>query len=183
MNKSLILFIFGLGLLMYGSYIPAKALFAQYLIHAAWQTSYTQNQPMKPWPWADTHAVMRLVSEKHHQDLIVLSGDTGNVLAFGPGHNLQSGYLGENSTIMISAHRDTHFKFLQQVEIGDEFDLYGIEQHQRTYIVTERKIIDTRYDDLLLSDNQETLMLVTCYPFNNLVVGGPLRYVVTAEKR
>ena len=75
----------GLATFAYGAYIPIKAELAQYLIHRAWVESIATGEQVKPWGWADMHPVLRLQSENHNQDLIVLAGDTGNVLAFGPG--------------------------------------------------------------------------------------------------
>ena len=85
--KKLVFLITALGLsfLAYGTYIPAKAVLAQYLINDAWNDSIRSGESHKPWKWADMHPVMKLSSEKHKQELIVLSGDKGNSLAFAPG--------------------------------------------------------------------------------------------------
>jgi len=120
-------------------------------------------------------------STKHDQDLIVLSGDTGNVLAFGPGYNVETNYPGHNGTTLISGHRDTHFRFLQEISIGDEFKLDSIlDNNDYIYEVSNIKIIDSDQQDISTSNNQSELKLVTCYPFNALIAGGSLRYVVTA---
>jgi sortase A len=129
----------------------------------------------------DSHPVMRLSSTKHDQDLIVLSGDTGNVLAFGPGYNVETNYPGHNGTTLISGYRDTHFRFLQEISIGDEFKLDSIlDNNDYIYEVSNIKIIDSDQQDISTSNNQSELKLVTCYPFNALIAGGSLRYVVTA---
>ena len=90
--KKLILFVavLGLSFFAYGAYIPAKAILAQYLINDAWNDSIRSGEAHKPWKWADMHPVMKLSSNKHKQELIVLSGDKGNSLAFAPGHNVFS---------------------------------------------------------------------------------------------
>jgi len=111
----------------------------------------------------------------------VLSGDTGNVLAFGPGYNVETNYPGHNGTTLISGHRDTHFSFLQEISIGDEFKLDSIlDNNDYIYEVSNIKIIDSDQQDISTSNNQSELKLVTCYPFNALIAGGSLRYVVTA---
>ena len=125
------------------------------------------------------HPVMKLSSSKHEQSLIVLSGDTGNVLAFGPGHNLQSGQVGEYKTVMISAHRDTHFRFLELVELGDQFTLEGTSQNKRyKYEVVDVTIIDSDKQEIEINYKDE-LKLVTCYPFNQANYGSSLRMVVS----
>jgi sortase A len=45
-------------------------------------------------------------------DEIVLSGGSGEAMAFGPSLIPGSGRLGERGTAVFAAHRDTHFAFL-----------------------------------------------------------------------
>ncbi len=42
------------------------------------------------------------------------------------------------------------------------------------------EVIDARQARLAPDDGRPILSLVTCYPFDAIVPGGPLRYVVTA---
>jgi len=51
----------------------------------------------------------------------------------------------------------------------------------RTYRVSGTEIIDARRARLLPGDATPRLTLVTCYPFDAIAPGGPLRYVVSAE--
>ena len=181
MNKSILLVILGIGTFAYGAYTPIKAQVAQYLINNAWTVSNNTGYQVKPWNWMDSYPVMQLKSAKHNQELIVLEGDTGNVLAFAPGHNIESNHPSSNGTTLISAHRDTHFDFLENVELGDQFELDSIYSKQNyQYQVSDIKIIDSDKTDITINNNQLELKLVTCYPFNAPIAGGSLRYVVTA---
>lgn len=174
----------GFVVFAYGAYIPAKAEVAQYLIHKAWDEANSTGAHIKPWSWMDSYPVMRLISEQHKQDLIVLAGDTGNVLAFAPGFSHLSTYPGSTGTTLISAHRDTHFKFLQQVKTGDKFELDSIADKEKySYQVSDIKIIDSNKQGIEMGDagSESDLKLVTCYPFNATTAGGSLRYVVTAN--
>ena len=177
----LIVGLLGIATFAYGAYIPIKAELAQLLIHRAWSQSIETGQSIKPWAWADMHPVLRLESKVHNQDLIVLSGDTGNVLAFGPGLSSDTPYVDDTSSLLISAHRDTHFTFLQDVALGDNILLTNANNVQQHYKITNIEIIDTSKQDIFLDDNKSTIKLVTCYPFDALVAGGPLRYVVNAQ--
>ena len=181
--KRLILFVavLGLSFFTYGAYIPAKAVLAQYLINNAWNDSIRSGEAHKPWKWADMHPVMKLRSTKHKQELIVLSGDKGNSLAFAPGHNLFSYMPNQGGTTVISAHRDTHFEFLQDVSISDVFEITDRNNKTASYRVSDIKIIDATKQDITIHSDQDELKLITCYPFDALVARGPLRYVVTAE--
>jgi sortase A len=181
--KRLILLIafLGLSFFAYGAYIPAKAVLAQYLINDAWNDSIRSGESHKPWKWADMHPVMKLSSKKHNQELIVLSGDKGNSLAFAPGHNLFSYMPNQGGTTVISAHRDTHFEFLQDVSMSDVFELADLNNKKTSFMVSDIKIIDATKQDIAIHSNQDELKLITCYPFDALVARGPLRYVITAK--
>ena len=181
--KRLILFVavLGLSFFAYGAYIPAKAVLAQYLINDAWNDSIRSGEAHKPWKWADMHPVMKLSSNKQKQELIVLSGDKGNSLAFAPGHNLFSFMPNQGGTKVISAHRDTHFEFLQDVSLSDVFELTDRNNKSASYRVSDIKIIDATKQDITIHLDQDELKLITCYPFDALVARGPLRYVVIAK--
>ena len=182
MNRLILLIVtLGLSLFAYGAYIPAKAVLAQYLINDAWNESIRSGESHKPWKWADMHPVMKLSSEKHKQELIVLSGDKGNSLAFAPGYNIFSYMPNQGGTTVISAHRDTHFEFLQDVTISDVFELTDQSNKTSSYEVSDIKIIDATKQDIAIHSNQDELKLITCYPFDALVARGPLRYVITAK--
>jgi len=177
----LVVGLLGMATFVYGAYIPIKAELAQLLIHRAWSQSIETGQSVKPWAWADMHPVLRLESKAHNQDLIVLSGDTGNVLAFGPGLSSDTPYLNNESSLLISAHRDTHFTFLQDVALGDNLLLTNTNNVKQQYKITNIEIIDTSKQDIVFNDHQSSVKLVTCYPFDALVAGGSLRYVVNGQ--
>jgi len=182
MSISRLFAIIGIGVFAYGAYTPVKAQLAQYLIQNAWEVSASTGYEVQPWNWMDSHPVMRLKSTKHNQSLVVLEGDTGNVLAFAPGHNTQSANPHQKGTIVISAHRDTHFSFLKKVALGDIFEVDSLIDKQRYhYKVGDIRVIDSNKQDIVISESQSELKLVTCYPFNAIAAGGPLRYVVSAK--
>ena len=163
-------------------YIPAKAMLAQSLLQQAWAETLTSHgQINKPWPWADTWPVARLLVPAHHIDQIVLAGDTGNSLAFAPGQSIQSFVDKHTGAILISAHRDTHFRFLKDVALGETIALQNEEGEVDRYQVEDLQIIDTRYGSVAMPSTGKWLVLVTCYPCDALNPGGTQRYVVTAE--
>lgn len=171
----------GLGLFIQGSWIQAKALLAQQLLHIAWQETLKDGQQHKPWPWADHWPVARLIIEDHEVDQIVLSGDSGNVLAFAPGHNRASGLAGHTDGItIISGHRDTHFAFLKNISKGQKVQIKTAGK-KAVYRVREMEIVDSRNTRIDLTPDHNSLLLVTCYPFDSLTASGPWRYVVSAE--
>jgi sortase A len=166
-----------------GAYIPAKAWFAQELMQRAWLRASAGEDRAAPWPWADTWPVARLTATSHDVDLIVLAGGSGRTLAFGPGHLGASALPGEIGNMVIAGHRDTHFAFLQEVRRGDRLGIESFGGATYVYEVTGLDVVDARRGSLVLDTDVSALTLVTCYPFDALEPGGPLRYVVTARRR
>ena len=178
---SLALLLFGLYQLLGAGLIHAKAWLAPHLIERAWRDSRDAGgAPVKPWPWADTWPVARLQVPSLGITQYVLAGDSGNALAFGPGHTSASALPGVGGTTVIGGHRDTHFAFLQQLSPGAEVFLETPRGMRLAYEVSAVRIVDASREGLSLDAQRQTLQLVTCYPFDTLRVGGPLRYVVTA---
>ena len=164
-----------------GAYIPAKAWLAQELMQRAWSRAGAGSDRPVPWPWADTWPVARLSARSGEVDLIVLSGGSGRTLAFGPGHLTASSLPGEPGNAVIAGHRDTHFSFLRDVEIGESLIVETVSGRKHLYKVVGIDVVDARRGSLLLDTDQAVMSLVTCYPFEAREAGGPLRYVVTAR--
>jgi len=164
-----------------GAYIPAKAWFAQELMLRAWARTVEDDDRQVPWPWADTWPVARLSAKSGDIDLIVLAGGSGRTLAFGPGHLSASSLPGELGNSVIAGHRDTHFNFLRDVEIGESLVIEKIGGRKHLYKVIGIDVVDARRGSLLLDTDAAILSLVTCYPFDSREAGGPMRYVVTAK--
>jgi len=117
----LLLALIGLILFGQGAYIHAKALVAQVLLDRAFDKTIATGQATKPWSWADTWPVARIEVKRLHARAIVLAGSSGQALAFGPGHVERTADAGERGVAIYSAHRDTHFAFLQHdLSKGDD---------------------------------------------------------------
>jgi sortase A len=164
-----------------GAYIPAKAWLAQELMQRAWQRSQAGQIEVAPWPWADTWPVARLSAKDGAVKLIVLEGESGRTLAFGPGHLGVSALPGETGNSIIAGHRDTHFRFLQFLERGETIRMETAGGKEHIYEVTDIDVVDSRRGSILIDTEVPMLSLVTCYPFQAVDAGGPLRYVVTAR--
>lgn len=164
-----------------GAYIPAKAWLAQELMQRAWFRASEGDDRQAPWPWADTWPVARLSAKSGAVDLIVLAGGSGRTLAFGPGHLSASSMPGDVGNSVIAGHRDTHFNFLRDVEIGESLVVERINGRKHVYKVIGIDVVDSRRGSLVLDTDAAILSLVTCYPFDAEESGGPLRYVVTAR--
>lgn len=158
-----------------GVWLYAKAALAQQLITQAWQQQLRRGTQPRPWPWADTYPVARLSWPRGDVELIALAGLQGEALAFGPG--LVDGG-GDSGGIVIAGHRDTHFRFLADVAVGDEL-LLQRRDGARRYRIESLRVVDSAREPLRVDGDE--LVLVTCYPFGAIRAGGSLRYRVGAR--
>jgi sortase A len=165
-----------------GAWIYIKAQLAQVLLQRAWADMLVGQQEAKPWPWADTWPVARLTVPSQNIDLIVLNGAYGRTLAFGPGYLESSAAPGSIGTTILTGHRDTHFRFLQRLKEGDEVLLMTRNRQQHRYRVSSTTVVGAGTASLQQDTQENQLALVTCYPFDAISPGGPLRYVVMAEE-
>ena len=167
---------FSLCLAASAAWIPLKADLAQWLIERSWRSMRADGTASPPWPWADTAPVALLSAPGLGVRLIVLEGNSGRNLAFGPvlAHRTPG-----SRDLVVSGHRDTHFRFLRNLLPGDRLSWIG-QGVSREFVVRELEVVDSRTREMVLDPAVERLSLVTCYPFDILTPGGPLRYVVTA---
>ncbi|WP_158587135.1 sortase [Motilimonas pumila] len=173
------------------AYMPIKGQLAQLLMMRSWQLATTQaasaaqsgnsGQPFKaepPWPWADTRPSLLLTTAE--ASWLVMDQSHGEALAFGPGMMAGSFAPGSGGETVIAGHRDTHFKSLAQLQLGQQLTLTDVMGTRFYYRVSRIAIIDSSLYDLTVSPVQARLLLVTCFPFDQ-VTQGPLRYVVEAD--
>lgn len=163
-----------------GLYIHAKAALAQALLDSAWRRSRA-GEAVRPWPWADTWPVARLRVPRLQIDQVVLAGASGRTLAFGPGHMDGTALPGAAGNSVLGGHRDTHFRFLARLKPGDEIEVEPARGAARRFRVTGARVADQAQAGIELAPDRPRLTLVTCYPFDAVRPGGPLRYIVTAE--
>ena len=165
-----------------GAYIPAKAWLAQGLMVRAWERAGNGAEEPVPWPWADTWPVARLLARDGQVDLIVLAGGSGRTLAFGPGPLGVSATPGTTGNSVIAGHRDTHFRFLKDLAVGESLLIESVDGTRHRYTIVDLDVVDSRRASIALDTAESILSLVTCYPFDAHEAGGPLRYIVTAVK-
>jgi sortase A len=178
-----VLLLVGGGFVLAAAYIPAKAWLAQVLLEAAWERRQDGAADARPWPWADTMPLARLRQPRLGVDQIVLQGASGRVLAFGPGHVNGSAQPGQAGNVVISAHRDTHFRWLARLRGGDELLLETPDGRVRRYTVGDIAVRHEAEVGLIDPLESDQLRLLTCYPFDAVLPGTPQRLVVTALPR
>ncbi len=157
----------GLGPILLQSYLEMEAA------KVGSVTSSVEKKIHFPFP-----AVAKLSSIRFHRQMFVLTNEKNNLLK-GPVAltSLPSKIFTGNS--IIAAHRDLHFRFLKDIQIGDEFNLQS-EDGEYRYKVTKTFIVEISDRTLLMPSKASILTLVTCYPFY-YVGAAPQRFVVRAN--
>ena len=114
----------------------------------------------------------------------VFYGDDGNIIEYGVGQYAGSGCPGDGRMILLDSHNHTYFKPLENMKIGNEIVLetfYG----NYTYTVFDIKVYNENdlesYAVNNLANNEEILVLYTCYPFKKTSYRKYQRYVVFAK--
>jgi sortase A len=152
------------------------------LIGAAWRRERASSTEAAPWPWADTRPIAKMTwGSGNSAPLMILEGSSGRNLAFGPVHDPASVAPGVVGNSVIEGHRDTHFKILRDAKPGDRLSIESLNGRETRFIVTDVRVVDSRQTRILLQADVAQLTLVTCYPFDAVNPGGPLRWLVTAE--
>lgn len=88
-------------------------------------------------------------------------------------------YPHEEGNIGISGHRDGYFRVLKDIELGDKVVLQTLNGTKR-FIVDMTQVVEISDTHLLQDTRDQTLTLVTCYPFY-YVGHAPQRFIVTAS--
>ncbi len=164
-----------------GLWIYAKAKLAQMLLEISWRSALA-GERLKPWPWADTRAIARLTIDRDHSAIIVLAGASGRTMAFGPGHLDGTAMPGDTGNCVITAHRDTHFAPLRYIGPGDILTVQRPDGRNVRYRVQSTRVVSRNDTSVLRQDGRTRLTLITCYPFDAIRPGSPLRWVVIAQK-
>jgi sortase A len=164
-------------------YLRAKAALAATLIAKAWAETVRTGRDARPWPWADTHPIARLVIPALGYDALVLEGASPRNLAFGPAHLSSSASPGEPGNVVIAGHRTSWFEPLRDAAVGQTVRLEWTEPRSRRlrsreYRIHALLIVSPSAASSVASAGDE-LTLVTCYPFGRGPTS-PLRLVVRA---
>jgi sortase A len=164
------------------AWIHGKGWLAQELIAFAWTRAQSSGASERPWPGADLRPIARLTVPGRGVNVYVLDEAHARTLAFGPAHLGGSANPGTPGNSVIVAHRDTHFAFLRGLAIDDAIEVEGQDGKRWHYRVREMKVVDKRDAEVVEPTASPRLTLVTCYPFDAVTPGTPLRYVVVADR-
>jgi len=176
---SLALVVIGVVLLGYvageywGMYRSQKNLEAEWQRQAA-----TVSVPGKA-PVSPDQLLTRLEIPKIQMDAIVVEGASRRELSEGPGHMKETAQPGENGNAVITAHRDTFFRHIYELNKGDQIQ---VRRRGRTftYEVTGKRIVMPEDISVIKPTTNPQLTLITCYP-TYYIGPAPKRLVVFSK--
>lgn len=127
---------------------------------------------------ADGEPVLWLRVDAIGLDSIVLHGDGEENLSRSPVLHRDTGRL-----TLVSAHRDTHFRNLGHLKVGDGIIIEDLRGNIRRYRIYDAEVCDPAEAVVRIREHKEAnaLVLMTCYPFR-WIGPAPQRFLVWAER-
>ena len=111
--------------------------------------------------------------------VVVLQGVENHTLTLGAGHVPGTPLPGADGNVAIAAHRDTFFRRLEGIAVGDVVRFATVRQTYE-YVVDSMETVDPQNTQVIESRAHPELTLITCYPFY-FVGAAPKRFVVHAR--
>jgi sortase A len=110
---------------------------------------------------------------------VVLEGSDDATLSHGSGHIEDTPFPGQPGNVGIAGHRDTTFRALRRIHVGDALEFKTADRLYR-YRISKTWIVGP--DDVYVLDPtpKPALTLVTCYPFE-FIGHAPRRFIVRAD--
>jgi sortase A len=111
---------------------------------------------------------------------IVVQGDSPAILRRAVGHLSTSALPGEWGNVALAGHRDTLFRPLRDIRLGDEI---RFKTRERTfeYRVELIEVVAPTDIRVLESSTGHDLTFITCFPFH-FVGPAPMRFIVRAHE-
>ena len=123
--------------------------------------------------------VARLEAPTVEMKATVLEGSDDRTLDRGAGHIEDTPLPGQPGNIGIAGHRDTIFRPLKHIQIGDPLNLTTRDRIYH-FRISSTSIVGPKDVHVLDPTNEPTLTLVTCYPFE-FIGRAPRRFIVQAR--
>ncbi len=173
----LVVLLLGVGLLGRDAWLWAKGALAGRLIERALAAHLEDGAGHRPWDWSDFEVVARLEAPRLGVSRPVLTGASGESLAFGLGHVDGTARPGAPGNTVLAGHRDSWAAFLGDLRPGDTLRLvyYG---GATDYRVVDAAVVDVLDPWPVASPGPDRLTLVTCHPIGGLLPTRE-RYVIT----
>jgi sortase A len=111
---------------------------------------------------------------------IFVQGDSPRILRRAVGHIPETALPGESGNVVLSGHRDTFFRPLRNIQLGDKVEIKTLDG-EFEYRVESTEVVSPGDMQVLRASGENTLTLVTCFPFY-YVGAAPKRFIVRARQ-
>lgn len=155
--------VLGLALLGYVAFAYASMYTSQKQLQRAWQQQQSATPQAAGTAQPVDDGLTRLSIPKINLDAVVVEGTAYKQLAIAPGHLKETPAPGDEGNSVISAHRDTFFRHIYELQKGDTVQ---VRRNGKvfTYEVTGKKIVGPDDVSVLHKTTDPQLTLLTCYP-------------------
>jgi sortase A len=111
---------------------------------------------------------------------VIMEGSDETVLRRGVGHIPGTAFPGRSGNVGLAAHRDSFFRGLRNVRRNDDVILRTPRGEYRYRVVSTKKVAPKAVE-VLRPTEEETVTLVTCFPFD-FIGSAPERFIVHAVR-
>lgn len=112
--------------------------------------------------------------------VMVVQGDSAAILQRAVGHLAETALPGESGNVVLAGHRDTFFRPLKRVRVGDAITV-KTRRGDFDYVVESTIVVAPTDLGVLESRGGRTLTLITCFPFS-YIGPAPSRFIVRARE-
>ncbi len=149
-------------------------------IHAMSARGETSATPARDEERLASGVIGRLTIPAANVDAIVTEGVDDPTLRRAVGHIPNTALPGEPGNVALAGHRDTFFRGLAKLELGDPIQLVTT-AGTYDYVVEDLRIVEPTETQVLAPGSTSTLTLITCYPFRYIGTA-PQRFIVRASE-
>lgn len=111
---------------------------------------------------------------------MLVNGVDDNDLQRAVGHIPGTPLPGDSGNVALAGHRDTFFRPLRNIRVADQIEVTTLSGTYR-YRVASTTVVDPEDVWVLKPTPDESLTLVTCYPFD-FIGAAPKRFIVQAKR-
>ena len=138
------------------------------------------SQLTPPPPLVEGGVIGEIQVPRLHLKAIVVQGDSHTILRRAVGHIPETALPGTPGNVALAGHRDTFFRPLRNIKIGDSISLKTTAGDFQ-YLVESTQVVSASQIEVLNATTGRTLTLITCFPFDYLGPA-PNRFVVRARE-
>jgi sortase A len=179
-SASWVLVVLGVVLLLFVAVEYGQMYLQQRHLAREWerQQHETKNQPHETSDATDD-GLTRISVPKIDLDSVVVEGTNHRALLLGPGHMSETPVPGAEGNAVITGHRDTFFRHINELDKGD---ILTVQRAGRTYQykVIGKKVVEPTDISVIRPTKDPEMTLITCYP-TYYIGPAPKRLVVFSK--